>query len=125
MTVIDISDHVYDDDGNVSIDWLYKKYRGICWICKKFIARNNASRDHVKPKSLGGSNEITNIALAHKSCNSKRGNGYREVYFKHCEVLEEAKDVTIMEEHGLVVQFWKDKADGGINILVAKRLEST
>lgn len=103
----------------VSLDWLYKKYRGVCWICRKFCPRDKASRDHLKPWSLGGTNDKSNLALAHKSCNSKRGNGYQEIHFKHYDSAD--KDIVILEEHGLYYQIWEDKRNGGFNIIVAKR----
>jgi len=43
-----------------------------CHICSKQVKRENASHDHLIPFSYGGSDEWTNIALAHRSCNSAR-----------------------------------------------------
>lgn len=34
--------------------------------------------DHIKPVSKGGTNEITNLALTHIKCNSKKGNNIQE-----------------------------------------------
>jgi hypothetical protein len=48
---------------------------GICWICKGPVELADASRDHFLPRSKGGKNNIENLKLAHKSCNSRRGNG--------------------------------------------------
>jgi hypothetical protein len=72
---------------------------------------------------LGGGHEKENIALAHKVCNSKRGNGYREIHFRHYNTLENEKDVVILEDHGLIVQVWHDKRNGGYNVLVAKKFK--
>lgn len=58
----------------VTLDELMKEYNGICWICNGKVSPKNATRDHVVPKSLGGTNHRSNIKLAHASCNSKRGN---------------------------------------------------
>lgn len=107
----------------VDLNWLYKKYRGVCWICRKFCPRDQASRDHIRPWSLGGGHDKDNIALAHKVCNSKRGNGYREIHFRHYDSLDNEKDVVILEDHGLIVQIWHDKRNGGYNVLVAKKFK--
>lgn len=32
-----------------------------------------ATRDHMRPNSLGGPNSITNLRIAHRYCNAKRG----------------------------------------------------
>jgi hypothetical protein len=108
----------------VDLNWLYRKYRGICWICRKFCPRDQASRDHITPKSLGGGSEKENIALAHKVCNSKRGNGYREIYFRHYENMDHEKDIVVLEDHGLIVQVWHDIRNGGYNVLVAKKFKN-
>ncbi len=45
-----------------------------CWLCGRFVAPRKRSLDHVIPKSKGGTNDIGNLRLAHKSCNGRRGN---------------------------------------------------
>lgn len=42
----------------------------ICWICGKAGAN---SVDHLTPRSAGGSDDPSNLAAAHLSCNSRRG----------------------------------------------------
>jgi hypothetical protein len=53
---------------------LFIRDESICWLCNKPVTREQASRDHVIPKSLGGPNHLENYKLAHKDCNSYRGN---------------------------------------------------
>lgn len=48
-----------------------------CWLCGCAVdpydlEDHRASADHVLPKSLGGGNELTNLKLAHQSCNGYR-----------------------------------------------------
>jgi 5-methylcytosine-specific restriction endonuclease McrA len=44
-----------------------------CHICgKRFTKKDPATLDHVIPISNGGRHEASNIALAHKSCNSRK-----------------------------------------------------
>ena len=51
--------------------WL--RDEGICHLCEQPVSLEDASRDHLKPRSLGGKTTYKNIALAHKLCNSRRG----------------------------------------------------
>jgi 5-methylcytosine-specific restriction endonuclease McrA len=60
---------------------LLKKHGPICWLCAgvidldlKWPAPGCFTRDHVKPRSLKGSNSIRNQRPAHKVCNESRGN---------------------------------------------------
>lgn len=46
----------------------------VCHLCGKPGAD---SVDHVIPRSLGGSDDLTNLRPAHFTCNSSRGNGTR------------------------------------------------
>lgn len=103
----------------VSLDLLYRRYRGICWICRKFCARDKASRDHIVPESLGGTSDISNLALAHKLCNSKRGNGYNEIYFKQYDNSE--KHVVILEDHGIMMQVVSN--ENGFAVILSKKRE--
>lgn len=50
-----------------------------CEICKLNMRNNSKiSQDHIVPKSRGGSNNISNIRLTHRGCNSDRGNNFLE-----------------------------------------------
>lgn len=46
----------------------------ICSLCKKeIIDLEESSIDHIIPLSKGGSNEHSNLALAHVKCNNLKG----------------------------------------------------
>jgi hypothetical protein len=53
---------------------LMTRDKGICWLCRKFVSREYATRDHVIPYSHGGPNHEANLKLAHRKCNEKREN---------------------------------------------------
>lgn len=57
-----------------SLDLIYQRDEAICWLCNEFVERDDASRDHIIPHSFGGPNRVENYALAHRQCNSTRGN---------------------------------------------------
>jgi 5-methylcytosine-specific restriction endonuclease McrA len=48
----------------------------VCGICFERLTEKTATIDHIRPKSLGGTNELENLRLAHRSCNGSRSNGY-------------------------------------------------
>jgi 5-methylcytosine-specific restriction endonuclease McrA len=54
----------------------------MCWLCGLPVdpespqhADESASLDHVEPLSQGGSNSIHNLRIAHRACNTLRGDG--------------------------------------------------
>lgn len=57
----------------VSVDLIYERDSGVCHLCGNFVPREQASRDHVKPRSQGGRSKMLNLRLSHASCNSRRG----------------------------------------------------
>jgi 5-methylcytosine-specific restriction endonuclease McrA len=59
---------------SVSIAYVYERDKGICQICLKACKRQDASRDHVIPTSLGGAWSRQNTVLAHLSCNKSKNN---------------------------------------------------
>lgn len=75
-------------DRTITLQGLSNRDKCVCWICKQlcdwddyiiqdgtFIAGNMyPSIDHVKPLSKGGLHSWKNVRLAHRICNSKRGN---------------------------------------------------
>ena len=56
-------------------DVLFKQQSGLCYLCNNPFPMLNdpASIDHKIPISRGGSNDISNVALAHLSCNLQKG----------------------------------------------------
>lgn len=56
----------------VSIGRLMKRDKNRCHICGQKVLRSEASRDHVVPRSEGGSGAASNLALAHRKCNNER-----------------------------------------------------
>lgn len=60
-----------------------EKYKGICQMCFKQTNTTNfkdyPELDHIIPRSLGGSNEESNLSLLCNSCNNKRSNKSGEV----------------------------------------------
>ena len=76
-------------DKGITLERLYKKEKGVCYLCGKqcdyndyiidsngtFIAFGNyPSIDHVKPLSKGGAHSWDNVRLAHRDCNTKKSN---------------------------------------------------
>lgn len=48
----------------------------VCWICgDPARAGDPLTGDHVVPRDLGGQDVRSNYRAAHRSCNSRRGNG--------------------------------------------------
>jgi len=54
-------------------EFLYNIQKGRCCYCDKKISIDKMTSEHLIPKSLGGTKQTGNIALACKKCNSKRG----------------------------------------------------
>ena len=64
-------------DKNITLEGLYKRDNGLCWICgqpcdysAEINANNYPSIDHVKPLAKGGKHSWDNVRLAHRICNS-------------------------------------------------------
>ena len=65
----------------VYLEIIAKRDKYKCHICRKRVNMNlevaqqhSATMDHLIPLSLGGDHSYANIRLAHRSCNSKKGN---------------------------------------------------
>lgn len=60
--------------GKPSKESIYMRDGGKCQYTGKSLEKKNATIDHVLPKSRGGSDDWTNLALTSKEVNSKKGN---------------------------------------------------
>jgi 5-methylcytosine-specific restriction endonuclease McrA len=62
----------------ISIQEVYEKDKGICWICGLSVPMETSVRalrptvDHTVPLIKGGSHSKDNVHLAHYSCNCAR-----------------------------------------------------
>lgn len=63
---------------------LFKRYAGICALCGAPMSHPGSvygratmgqfpTLDHIHPKALGGSNDLSNLRLVHQGCNVIRG----------------------------------------------------
>jgi 5-methylcytosine-specific restriction endonuclease McrA len=43
-----------------------------CWVCKEPVRMEDATLEHIKPLSEGGSSHIDNLAISHRWCNHNR-----------------------------------------------------
>lgn len=59
-----------------SLRQIFNLYGGICQYCHKEIRFSIATKDHVSPRSKGGSNADNNIVLACKKCNNKKASKF-------------------------------------------------
>lgn len=55
------------------IDKLYLRDGGRCWICGEWGPVVVFNRDHLIPRSLGGTDGMWNLRLCHVDCNARRG----------------------------------------------------
>jgi len=60
---------------SLSVKQVGERDRWRCHICRKHVRLCDATCDHLIPRSVGGGREASNLALAHRSCNSRRGAG--------------------------------------------------
>ena len=66
--------------------YLLEKFKRSCVYCN--IKNTPLEIDHIIPKSSGGTNKISNLALACRKCNIKKGNQQVEKFIKDKEKLK-------------------------------------
>lgn len=56
---------------------LSKKHDGSvpCFVCGRHVKEKSATLEHIIPISLGGTDDMDNLAISHNMCNMRRGNG--------------------------------------------------
>jgi hypothetical protein len=70
----------------VQIDDLGDRDRWTCWVCQGAVeprcpggSPHAPSVDHVVPRARGGTNDLSNLRLAHRRCNGQRGSRLPEL----------------------------------------------
>lgn len=64
-----------------------------CWYCGKEMEPSKLTKDHVFPRSKGGNNDMDNIIMVCKLCNSSKGN--LDLFEWYFEVLKEWPPIPI------------------------------
>lgn len=60
---------------------LYERDLGICQICYRTANILDCNVDHIIPVSRGGKDDMDNLQLSHKWCNSHKGNSTGSMSF--------------------------------------------
>lgn len=70
---------------------LFELQGGICCHCRQPMKPKHATLEHIIPQSMGGTMAWSNLLVAHKWCNERRGTGkiWRRAKGLHAHVVEE------------------------------------
>ncbi len=60
-------------DPKVKLVEVYKRSRGICGVCKKWVKPKHASMDHALALINGGTHTYNNLQITHLVCNLRKG----------------------------------------------------
>lgn len=63
-------------DPEVKLVEVYRRARGICYLCNKWVKPGDASMDHILALTNGGSHTYDNLKLTHLKCNLQKGAKY-------------------------------------------------
>lgn len=69
-------------------DVVYKRDKGICYLCGKRVDKKSWQLEHVIPLSRGGSHSYSNVAVSHPICNQMKRAKTPEEYRKWLENLK-------------------------------------
>lgn len=80
-----------------------------CWYCGKEMEPSELTVDHVFPRSKGGNNDMDNIIMVCKSCNSSKGN--MDLFEWFCEVRKEYPSIPVMVHYLKNIYFYSREHD--------------
>lgn len=64
-----------------------------CWYCGKELEPSKLTKDHVFPRSKGGDNDMDNIIMVCKTCNSSKGD--MDLFEWYAEVRKEWPPINV------------------------------
>lgn len=65
-----------------------------CWYCGKEMNPTKLTKDHVFPRSKGGDNDMDNIIMVCKTCNSSKGD--MDLFEWYCEIRKQWPPINIL-----------------------------
>ena len=60
-------------DTGITLAAIFKRDRGVCYLCNKWVTPGKASLEHVRPIIKGGTHTWDNVKLSHLKCNLRKG----------------------------------------------------
>lgn len=66
---------------------IYTKANGCCELCGRNILVSDMTIDHIKPISMGGIDELSNLQCACKICNELKGNILPETFIERISTI--------------------------------------
>jgi hypothetical protein len=69
----------------------YRRQRGLCYYCRKSVAKHKATLDHRVPESEGGNLQEGNAVMACYDCNHRKGSMPESVFLQGEEAQREWK----------------------------------
>lgn len=92
----------------------YNKYKGHCAYCGKSIEYKDMQVDHIRPKRMGGTDDIDNFNPSCRRCNHyKRANnleGFREMMLTLHKRVRKHYINKVAEDYGIIqVRPWDGK----------------
>lgn len=67
---------------------VYKRDRGICYLCGKKVSKKNWQLEHIIPLSRNGKHSYENVAVSHPKCNQMKRDKTPEEYERWLEKLK-------------------------------------
>lgn len=52
---------------------IWNRSSSICYLCGEYVSFDEFTIEHLKPKSRGGTNDLSNLRASHFHCNQKKG----------------------------------------------------
>lgn len=92
------------------------KDNNFCWYCGKNMSPSELTKDHVFPRSKGGENNMDNIIMVCKSCNSSKGN--MDLFEWYATVRNEIPPLNVIAHYLKNIYFYSIDHD-----LMKKKLE--
>ena len=56
--------------------YIFDRDRNTCGLCGESVTERTRTVDHITPQALGGSDRVSNLRTAHKSCNSQKSDHF-------------------------------------------------
>lgn len=60
-------------DADITLAVVFKRDRGICYLCRTWVTPGQASMDHKLALTNGGTHTWDNVRLTHLTCNLRKG----------------------------------------------------